>query len=375
MKVGVITCHKVYNYGASLQSYALQHYLKKKGIKAYLINYLPDLFRSKYNLFFVREDRRKIVTKFPILKLLMPLSNRQMLITWGRKKAFNKFDTEHIDLSPSSYSSIDELKKNPPVADIYITGSDQVWNTDMSNGRDASYFLDFGDEKIKRISYADSFGISNIKEEYKAPIKEWLKRFKAISVREKTGLNILASMGYTNNCTNVIDPVFLLSKDEWANLSQNHIHRKLEKIPYILVYDFYHNDIKVKKIVEKIAKEKNLKIVSINDTKRLSYANININNAGPLDFVWLIHHATTVVSTSFHATAFSIIFQKDFYSYTLLTQKNASRMSDLLDLCQIKNRLNINPHEINAFIQWEDVKSRINDQIKKSKQFLHDNIK
>lgn len=86
MKVGVITCHKVYNYGASLQSYALQHYLKKKGIKAYLINYLPDLFRSKYNLFFVREDRRKIVTKFPILKLLMPLSNRQMLITWGRKK-------------------------------------------------------------------------------------------------------------------------------------------------------------------------------------------------------------------------------------------------------------------------------------------------
>lgn len=72
MKVGVITCHKVYNYGASLQSYALQHYLKKQGIKVYLINYLPDTFRSKYNLFFVREDRRKIIKKFPILKLLMP---------------------------------------------------------------------------------------------------------------------------------------------------------------------------------------------------------------------------------------------------------------------------------------------------------------
>ena len=138
---------------------------------------------------------------------------------------------------------------------------------------------------------------------------------------------------------------------------------------------FYHNYIKVKKIVEKIAKERNLKIVSINDTKRLSYADININNAGPLDFVWLILHATTVVSTSFHATAFSIIFQKDFYCYTLLTQKNASRMSDLLELCQIKNRLNIKPHEMNSLIQWEDVKSRINDKIKESKQFLHDNIK
>ena len=373
MKVGVITCHKVYNYGASLQSYALQHYLKKQGIKVYLINYLPDTFRSKYNLFFVREDRRKIIKKFPILKLLMPLSNRQMLITWGRKRAFNEFDTKYIELSPLSYSSINELRKNPPVADIYIAGSDQVWNTDMNNGRDASYFLDFGDERVKRISYAASFGISNIKEEYKTPIKEWLKRFEAISVREKTGLNILASMGYTDNCINVIDPVFLLNKDEWINLSQNHIHKKIEKAPYVLVYDFYHNDIKVKKIVEKIAKERNLKIVSINDTKRLSYADININNAGPLDFVWLILHATTVVSTSFHATAFSIIFQKD--CYTLLTQKNASRMSDLLELCQIKNRLNIKPHEMNSLIQWEDVKSRINDKIKESKQFLHDNIK
>ena len=190
MKVGVITCHKVYNYGASLQSYALQHYLKKQGIKVYLINYLPDTFRSKYNLFFVREDRRKIIKKFPILKLLMPLSNRQMLITWGRKRAFNEFDTKYIELSPLSYSSINELRKNPPVADIYIAGSDQVWNTDMNNGRDASYFLDFGDERVKRISYAASFGISNIKEEYKTPIKEWLKRFEAISVREKTGLNI-----------------------------------------------------------------------------------------------------------------------------------------------------------------------------------------
>ena len=375
MKVGVITCHKVYNYGASLQSYALQYYLKKQGIKAYLINYLPDLFRSKYNLFFVREDRRNIVAKFPILKLLMPLSNRQMLITWGRKKAFNEFDTKHIELSPLSYSSIDELRKSPPVADIYITGSDQVWNTDMSNGRDASYFLDFGAEETKRISYAASFGISDIKEEYKEPIKEWLKRFKAISVREKTGLDILASIGYTDNCVNVIDPVFLLNQNEWINLSKNHIYKKLERIPYLLVYDFYHNDIKVKKMVKTIAKDKNLKIVSINDTKRLSYADININNAGPLDFVWLIHHANTVVSTSFHATAFSIIFQKAFYSYTLLTQKNASRMSDLLHLCQIENRLNMNSYDINSMIQWEKVQQCIDKSIKKSKQFLHDNIK
>lgn len=375
MKIKTITCHHVYNYGASLQAYALQHYLESLGHEVEIIDFNPWFHCDRYNPFWIPKNAigraAQIIKILPFMRYIWyPYKAYKggMFKTWGRKAAFEKFEKEYYHLTPIKYYSYEQLQKNPPRADVYVAGSDQIWNTFSENGKEPSYYLDFGKESIKRISYAASLATSTIKEEYKVFIKEKLARFNAISVREKTGVKLLADIGI-DNISVVLDPVFLLDKSEWQQLSLKGNLYGLSHESYVLVYDFLGNDDNMISFVKAYAKEKSLKIVSINDFSERDYADININNAGPLEFLALINNAACVVASSFHATAFSVILEKEFYTFNLKGYNNSSRMLDFLSSIGLQERMN-SEDIIDNPIDWKKISSNLLLKLKQSKEFV-----
>ena len=370
MRIATITCQHVYNYGATLQAYALQAYLESLGHEVEIIDYrLP--VHVRYEIFTPYPQGRvyEAVRRIPLLRYVVcPYRNRKMWLTWGRKKGFDSFDRHYLHLSPHIYRTIEGLRQNPPYADIYIAGSDQIWNTHSENGKSPAYYLDFGPEHVRRVAYAASLATSEIAPGWEEFVKEEVSKFDAVSVREKTGVELLRRLGISNVCQ-VLDPVFLLSREEWLRMAG--MAKGYDKIrhPYVFLYDFLGNDNKIRGFAKRMAKECGLKIVSVNDFERRDYADININDAGPLEFLSLLSGAQCVISNSFHATAFSVIFQKDFYTFGLVGHHNSSRMTDFLSGLGLGGRYN--PQSMpGSDLDYVKASGLLEEQIDESKPFL-----
>lgn len=368
MKIKTITCHHVYNYGATLQAYALQHYLEELGHEVEIIDYrLPTHVR--YELFtpYPEGMAYNIIKKIPFLRFFVtPYKNRKMLSTWGRKKSFDDFDKKFLHISKGVYRTYEELRKAKITADVFIAGSDQIWNPIFINGTDPGYYLDFGDRGVKRISYAASFGVSEICDKQADFVKEKLSSFSHLSVRELSGVEILRKIGL--KAVKCVDPVFLLNKDEWGEL------KVAKRLPYkyIMVYDFHHEDENMIGFVKRLSKEKGLKVLSINDTDNATYADIQINDAGPREFLSYIENADFVVGNSFHATAFSLIFNKRFATFPLKTLPNKDRMVDLIHSVGLD--CFYSPTHTDALdkdICWEEVNKLLCNTAHFSKEYLH----
>lgn len=368
MVIKTITCHNVYNYGASLQAYALQKYLEFLGHDVEIIDFQPYFHQNRYNIFYIPKSSRfyAICKKIPMLACLYNLQkNFSMFKTWGRKKKFDKFTENYLKLTTTQYETSKQLQANPPKADIYIAGSDQIWNTNSDNGKEPAYYLDFGDKDIKKYSYAASFAIPDIDETLKNFVKSKVSNLNKVSVREETGVNILKKLQI--EATHVIDPVFLLSKEDWEKLVKK---ANISNFPknYILIYDFLL-DKQIKHAALYFKKIYKLPIISINDFNTISYADVNINNAGPLEFLNLIYNSEVVISSSFHATAFSIIFEKKFYVYPLAGQNNSSRMTDFLSDLNLIERFKPKHISLDS-IDYKSVNKLLNEEIKSSKTFI-----
>lgn len=338
MNIKTITCHRVYNFGASLQAYALQHFLEEQGHNVEIIDFYPTYFRGLYHLFSLSKTScfYKICQMLPILKYILgPISNRAMFKTIGRKKSFDKFEEKYLHVTKQQYLTSNDLKANPPKADVYICGSDQIWNPNLPNGKEAAYFLDFGTDDTKRISYAASFGAISLPKVLQKNIYDMIIKINFLSVREKTGLKILGELGI-DKAVQVLDPVFLLSKDEWHIVENKHPKRKIEQ-PYIFLYEFI-GDPKIRDFVLQLSNKYCYKIVSVNDSITHDYVDVNINDAGPSDFLYLLANAEIVVCNSFHATAFAVIYEKEFYSFPIRSQKSSTRIEDLCNTLNLSDR-------------------------------------
>ena len=147
MKIATITCHNVYNYGASLQAYALQRYLSQEGHDVEIIDYKPYYLNSRYNWRHIPAESRLYPYKDYVGTqcIYFLLKNRKIYKTIGRKRKFDDFRQKFLTLTDNTYTSAEELRATPPQADLYIAGSDQIWNTACENGKDAAFYLDFGD--------------------------------------------------------------------------------------------------------------------------------------------------------------------------------------------------------------------------------------
>lgn len=302
MKIKTLTTFDVYNYGASLQAYALMRFLTENGNDVEIIDYQPEYLTRKYNYKWVNPESplsRNAITR--TLYRFMKYVQRQT--TLKRKRSFDKFHNDYLKRTSKRYYTPQDLQEYPPEADTYIVGSDQVWNVFYETGRDDSFFLSFVDAG-KKIAYAASFSYLDLDDFQQKRIRKLLLSFSAIGVREYHGAQLLDKLNLES--TWVLDPVFLLSKECWGNL----VDKYESKDQYLLVYDFENNK-EIKLFAEKYAEKHNLKIYSINDTYPCMYADKNFNDAGPLEFLSLIQGCSAFVSNSFHGTAFSIMFSVD----------------------------------------------------------------
>ena len=363
MTIRIITCHHVYNHGALLQAYALSEFLKGEGHDVSIIDYRPSYLDGHFKLW--RSDPRYNRIGLGWAYVLAKLPGR--IRSLKRKKAFDAFFDRYMPVTDCIYHSVGELRANPPEADLYIAGSDQIWNTDFKNGIDPAFYLDFGD--CRKISYAASFATHSLHEGTENFVKEMLGNFTDISIREQSGLNILNNLGYHG--TVVVDPVFLLNKDPWDLIASEDSKNE----DYILIYDFERNPV-IRELALRYSKLKHCKIYSIGPY-RIDYADKCYINYGPDAFVGLIKNAKCVLSNSFHGSAFSMIYNTPFFVINRNDGLN-SRMHDLLSHYNLIERLvnkNVNDDNLLAIPDWKECNQAMDQDIDNSKQWLKNRIK
>lgn len=329
MIIRTITCHNVNNFGASLQAWALCEYLRRCGHDAEVIDFInrmPVPGRAA-----PQRSRRRALLEHPLLRPLARAVRHWEQRYWTpRMNRFARF----LKLIPQTerYTSLEQLRSNPPAADLYIAGSDQIWNPNVSAGNNPAYFLDFGDDTVRRASYAASFAAPTLSEEAAATIARRLKRLDHISVRESSGLDILSSLGYEG--TQVVDPVFLLPRSDWDALADRSEIRGHGR--YILLYAFDAGEL-IMNTARKISRATGWPVISVSP-RRLKGVAHNYPIAGPLEFLSLARGASLILSESFHALAFGMIFRVPFFAFRRKENLNA-RLTDFLTTLGLSERL------------------------------------
>ncbi|WP_043931163.1 polysaccharide pyruvyl transferase family protein [Bacillus sp. EB01] len=350
MKIGTLTYHQANNYGAVLQAYALQKYLAKQGFQTEIINYRPKSHLVSQN--FKKENVvRKKIKK--ILNFKTFINNRI------KSKRFTSFRKSYFNISNTIFIGDEQILKSKPKYDAYIVGSDQVWNTEISN-KSKAYFFHFVSEG-KKISYAASLGKQEPNELERQYFTSFLPYFDAISVRERSLKDHLKE-NFNINAEHVLDPVFLLDKEEWfkiarkTNLPQN----------FVLCYMMEYSEDLIEH-TKQIALEKKCTAIFISP----SHQNFNgkkIESFGPAEFIYALARASYICTNSFHGTAFSLIFQKDFS--IVKHSKLNSRISSLIESVGLGSRFLDSKHFSNEEINYPLVQKRLFDQVNESKSFL-----
>ncbi len=325
MKVAVTTLHHVRNYGSLLQTYATQKTVEKLGHSCEIIDYIPRGLTLKYGILTIKSQGN-------IVKDFVRKSAAALFFSIQQATMIN-FLKKNVTLSKKKYSNFLELKNDPPIADAYISGSDQIWNTQNYNLPDdvKGYYLQYVPQGKIKLAYASSIGKDEFSQEEKVNVKEYLKDFKAVSVRENSAVSMLEEIG-VENAVHVLDPTLLLTKQEWLEFLGNH---KKEKEPFIFVYNLNRNA-HVKNFALKLAEQKGLKIINFSDTLDfMSGAENRIHNT-VFDFLYYLSDAEYIVTDSFHGTAFSVNLGKQFISFA--APRFNSRLLSILELFGLEDR-------------------------------------
>ena len=364
-KVGIITFHNAHNYGAVLQAYALQCQIEKLGYDVNIIDYRNRNIEKSYKL--IKLSKNPIRCARTILESIKYYKKNKK-----RFEIFNDFINKKLKLT-KRYRSMNELKKYSPNMDIYITGSDQVWNYEIVGELSDAYTLNFGAKEVNRISYAASIGNSEIKDEYKEKFKEKMPILNHISVREETAKRELKKL-INKQMEVVLDPTLLLTKEEWNSKICNKENLKEE---YILAYVVKPNE-EYRKIVNNLSERTGLKVIHFEKKNVYNHELRSAYAADPFEFVNLIKNAKYVVATSFHATVFSVLYHKNFFIIPHIN--TGSRIINLLDKLDIKNRVfykleDFIKYDFESKINYENVDKKLEEERKKSINFLKEALK
>ena len=330
MKIRTVTFHRAHNHGSVLQAYALQtcvtNFFKQKGIECdyKIIDYFRKVQKELYSI--IKSD----LSLKGVVKNCIALRHYNSLAL--RHKRFNTFVEKYLNLT-LRFDSEQSLRTAPPEGDIFISGSDQIWNV---RAKDAStvYYLDFPTNGAKKISIAASFGPLSIEwgNFDKKLYSNLLNDYSEISVREdESALNVERLIGSVP--TILADPTFLLNQDEWAKIESS--DTRLSH-PYILLYDLEPTKQQLN-LVTKISKILDLPVVVLRFNNKNDWFNSfeKHYDAGPQEFLSYIKNAELVLTSSFHGTAFSIIYQKQFF---VLDGKKDARISSILRKCGLMSQ-------------------------------------
>lgn len=317
MKIGIVTFHFVNNYGGALQAYALQHCIEKEcETETKIVDY-----RNWFIRFTDTVRLLPITTNFKeIFSGLLTMKERI-----GRVKKFKIFLKKNYNLT-KKYATINTLQAEPPECDKYIFGSDQIWNPMITAGVDKVYFGGFETKKCK-VAYAPSFGSLKMSDKQKKKIKKYLDYFKRISVREKEGSDWVKDLT-GKEAVRLIDPTFLITKEEWSKVAAPPI----KKGKYILLY-IMQRDEKVYEYGRKLKEELGLPVVEIS---RYGFKHDFIDDClvdiGPAEFLGLFEHAECICTNSYHGLVFSVIFNKKLC--LVPCRRFGARISNILELLQ-----------------------------------------
>ncbi len=365
-QIKITTFVKARNYGAALQAFALQNVLEQNKEQVYFINYKDRKIEEGYRIFYIDKKSLNSILKSILSNIIFFTKNIR------KRHRFNSFINKKIKLT-NSIKKIDDIQQKIN-ADIFITGSDQVWNPEITGELSDIYTLNFGNKNIKRISYAASVGNEKNIQKYKEDYIKKISKIDKISVREESAKIELERILPDKEIEVVLDPTLLLTKEEWKKEISD---LKNEKEKYILAYHV-KEDKEFIKITNELSRKTGYKIIHF-DKRNRGLKNV-LRSAyieGPLEFINLIKNAEYIVATSFHATVFSIIFNKKFWIVPHAT--TGSRVTDLLKKLGISNRAVKNFEEFkkkdyNEEIDYEKVNKKLEEERKKSLEWLNDAI-
>ena len=326
MKVGILTFPNSTSYGATLQMYALYKKVNDLGHEAEIINYFNAYMKAERH---VRQEKGKRT-----LRKALKHSARKLL-HFRLEKAFRRFEKKNMELYPKR--AVVDKDRLPEIGKKYgavICGSDQVWNPNITDN-DLSFFLDFCSEGTRRISYAPSFGISEFSKEFSDMIRPEIAAFDSLSVREEAGREYI-KREFGREAEMVCDPTMLLDAEEWSTVERKY---PVGTDGYILFYTIRKSE-KLMNYCRKLSEKTGLKIIVVGGnllqnikSEKIKYA-VDIS---PEQWLYLVHNATYVVTNSFHGTAFSVIYRKNFY--VELSSATNSRLSHITNILGLQSRI------------------------------------
>ena len=357
-RVGILTWHYYENVGSNLQAYGLYMTIKKMGYHCNFINYQYKKFQDSFLKGILKKICIFIDNIFPFL-----LPNKY------RFKAL-QFQNKYFPVTNKCFT-FDDLKNLNDDFDIFVCGSDQIWSPIVF---DEVYFLNFVDKEKYKFSYAPSIGSNYISKELVDNYKELLSSFDGISIREKKGKELLKELEY--DAMQVLDPSFLLSKEEWMEITSNRIC----KDNYIFCY-FLGENVHYREKVLDYAKKNNKKLIiysSILNDK--NYCNKHITKMGPKEFLSYILYADFVFTDSFHGVTLSLKFNKNFNVFLRFEENDKknqnSRITNILSVLQLEDRLITKEKKLNINdVDYKLVNEKLNTLIDESKSFLSNQLK
>lgn len=358
MKIGIITFHRAHNYGAVLQCYALSRILKNMGHHVEVVDYYPNYLHNQYNL--LPSIQVGLILWIKHLIRLIPILG----IKLRRMHLFNSF----IASLPLSIHQYDEKDCSINGYDVLVFGSDQIWNPLLSNGVDKIFSGFFQHNGTLFVSYAASTSPKICTDEYKPYFRQVLQSFDSVSVREKSLADYLNGI-HIDSAITVVDPVLLLSKEEWASISIKPVEEN-----YLLIYTVPQSHL-VRKHAEYVAKAYGLQIIEITPAAKKVYGKEYRQVVGPLQFLGYFQYASYIVTTSFHGTAFSIKFEKQFSNIQLGTPVD-DRAHNLLELVGLEKRAvsDKSIYQEMKLIDYSEVKVKLGQNIDKSISYIKENL-
>ena len=347
----MLTFHRANNLGAVLQTSALLKYIQDNFGHCEIIDFYPN---------------NRIPVNYRGIKKILRYCKRLVLYTFtatNRKRElnFNNYREKYYSLSDRQYLGDSEIANAQFDYDIIISGSDQILNTTLT-GNSKAYYLDFFNGK--KISYASSFGRRDVSIEEIKLIRTELPKFSALSVREQSGADIIRKeIGIDPQL--VMDPVFLLSKDEWSRRCNEEM--KLPK-KYIFVYSMEVSPA-LENAVALIKKEVKLPVIVVRGGGKSRLIERNEDGTcGPEEFLRYVRDAEVIITNSFHGTAFSLIFEKKFLCVAHSTRN--ARLENIMSIICKEDCLLKCDSSVPVLVNGKEVSSKIKSYIKVSKEYL-----
>lgn len=370
-RIGTLTFHIAHNYGAQLQAYALPKAVETLGYHCEVIHYCFPYIYGWGHVEYLPELCERYGKLGGTLRFVRRFIKGNYNANLNKIK-FERFIYRVMPLSSRAYHSVDEMQNMD--YDAILFGSDQIWNSNLTDGFAKEYVGGFAClEKTKKIAYGASCGRSSFTEEERGQYYPFLKSFHAVGIREQGFCESLCQDGFA--AQTVLDPTLLLTKNQWSQLTKKRRHGiKLPQKDYLLVYAF-EEDPSIYELVDELAEKYGLEVCVIAYNMKEEIKKYQVyQNCGPEDFLALIAGASRIVTTSFHGTVFSIIFEREFYCIPHPTLHE--RTDSLLALLGLEERNCSSKTEPAALsnIDWNSVRSRLEKLRNESLEFIKEAI-